>query len=131
MAHFHRRLLLIHAQVIREIQISSIIDIPQVQPPEGIYQPLPEFSIRVFNLLPGSADSDIQCTLMTIPLHTTTTPRYSALSYVWGLERPNHVIKLNDRKFTIRKSLFDALLVLRQEGYLRILWINALCRYLD
>ncbi|KAH7397527.1 heterokaryon incompatibility protein-domain-containing protein [Cadophora sp. MPI-SDFR-AT-0126] len=52
---------------------------------------------------------------------------YDALSYTWGKDDPNSIIKLNNCKFKIRENLHHALLQLRHTTEDRRIWIDAIC----
>ncbi|GKT51448.1 heterokaryon incompatibility protein 6, OR allele [Colletotrichum spaethianum] len=75
-----------------------------------------------------SAESEIAplvCSLTNIPFGEL--PKFEALSYMWGDEKDQITIKLNDGLFNIRRNLFDALVYLRGRQKTRLLWVDALC----
>lgn len=82
--------------------------------PSEIYETLPANHIRILKLLPGQKYAKIQCSLAVVPLslHDDATLKYEALSYMWGLDEPTHLIKLSGQQFVIRKNLFTVLKIL-------------------
>jgi Heterokaryon incompatibility protein (HET) len=95
--------------------------------------PRPRESIRLLQLLPGSADQAIRCVLMDNFL--SSLPHYSALSYTWdsasGNEEEDCSIELNSKLLPIRKNLHAFLTVLRSPNKTRTLWADAVCIYQD
>jgi hypothetical protein len=95
------------------------------------YQPLPRprESIRLLQLLPGSADQAIHCTLTDNFI--SSLPHYSALSYTWdsasGDGEEDCSIELNSKLLPIRKNLHAFLKVLRSPNKTRTLWADAVC----
>lgn len=84
--------------------------------------------IRLIELFPGAFDSDIKCSMSVASL--LETPKYEALSYVWGDATRNETIVVNNQERQVTKNLAVALRYLR-EGTRgteepRILWIDAL-----
>jgi len=89
------------------------------------YQSLPDESIRTLHLLPGKADEDIQCCLVTVRLESM--PPYEALSYAWGTSSELSWIELNGVMCLRRHNLLDCLKTLRHRTQVRTLWIDAIC----
>jgi hypothetical protein len=88
------------------------------------YKPLVSSEIRLIKILPGKALAFelLHCSL-------TDAPPYCALSYTWGAEGGCDTIRLDDRRFSLTKNLFQALCHLaprvRSLGFL--LWVDAIC----
>ncbi|KAF8860198.1 HET-domain-containing protein, partial [Acephala macrosclerotiorum] len=90
------------------------------------YEPLREKdSIRLLILYPGLPDDEISCSLLHVRF--CESPRYEALSYMWGSEKDQMEILLDGNKHPIRNNLWQALKHLRSERYKRFLWADALC----
>jgi Heterokaryon incompatibility protein (HET) len=71
------------------------------------YRPLARGEIRLLELLPGAANSVIECRLYHgVP---ENLPRYEALSYTWGESTPNLPIFIHEKVFLIKDNLKDAL----------------------
>ena len=89
------------------------------------YQKLRDRDIRVLYLAPGRFSDPIRCGLITLSLDNS--PRYEALSYVWGVIDSFTLITVDDCAMRIRVNLETALRHLRYEKRDRILWVDALC----
>ncbi|KAK8030351.1 heterokaryon incompatibility protein-domain-containing protein [Apiospora arundinis] len=92
------------------------------------YQPLnPETKeIRLFDLFPGKEGDPLTGRLRVVSLDRT--PKYDALSYVWGSSEPQKVINLEDGSYiSAGPNLCLALSDLRRKWRSRTLWIDALC----
>ena len=108
--------------------------------------------IRLMTLLPGRFEDDISITMETVVLTKTNTPRYEALSYVWGSPENPVDISIKARKLKCSKSssslgrsrrrrleawthstisvtqnLATALPYLRKRDKPRVFWIDAIC----
>ena len=90
------------------------------------YQPLldDERQIRLLTLLPGSPDAQIHCQLEHFAFQES--PRYRALSYVWGHDNASHSIVVNGNHLCVRNNLYRALQALRSVQP-DVLWIDAIC----
>jgi Heterokaryon incompatibility protein (HET) len=102
------------------------------------YQPLKQNqSVRFLGLLPTAR---MACQLESHDLGSNSLPPYVALSYTWGDSVPRMGNEYNDknhRKYPIhadgglmcvRRSLFQALLLLRDSRYQTFpVWIDAIC----
>ncbi|KAK0609800.1 Heterokaryon incompatibility protein 6 [Lasiodiplodia hormozganensis] len=99
------------------------------------YQPLsPSNEIRLITLQPLAEQSHppkqpgdplIRCTLTHA--HLTTSPAYTALSYVWGNQHTTHPILLNGHLFPVTTNLASALHTLASDPHPPpYLWIDAL-----
>lgn len=71
------------------------------------YRPLAQNEIRLLELLPGSANSVIECRLYYgVP---ENLPPYEALSYIWGNSTPNLPILVHGKVFLVKDNLKEAL----------------------
>jgi hypothetical protein len=125
---------------------------------EELDYPTGVWAIRIVELLPGKTLEDIKCRLRPVILkspselasttaidvqgrelsganqeqgqHSPTS--YEALSYCWG---DNTAFKTpiicNGARLEITRNLKSALQHLRDEENVRILWVDAICLYLD
>lgn len=59
--------------------------------------------------------------------HVDMDSERTACSYVWGGSKPSQLILINERPFHIRQNLHDFLLQMRKDGFLKPLWVDALC----
>lgn len=91
-----------------------------------IHLPLTDGQIRLLKLKPARTQSDpIECSLF--PISPTKDTPYEAVSYVWGNQVRDKVIKVNEVDFQIPGNLFELLPYLRQHDSDRVLWIDGLC----
>lgn len=81
--------------------------------------------IRLATLHPGSNDEPIFCTLETHDLDDA--PSYMGVSYCWGDQNDNAVIKLQGNDWQVPTNLYTALKRIRREDEPRLLWIDAIC----
>ena len=81
--------------------------------------------IRVIDILPGTAEDAMRCTLVTI--QRDCKEPYRALSYAWGDVAPTHCILVNDKQFWIHKNLFEALKNIRKAEETVRLWTDRMC----
>lgn len=91
-----------------------------------VHEPLPSDppTIRVLNLIPTSShDSPIQLTLKQIRL----TDDYNCLSHMWGDDKDQEVIFINNKRFEVRRNLYDFLCLARKLSITDTLWIDAIC----
>jgi len=63
--------------------------------------------------------------------HNSTAPQWEALSWLWGAYGDFRTILVNGQMFEVTRNLFIALSHLRQRRRERLLWIDALCMYLN
>ena len=89
--------------------------------------------IRLIRLIPpvtGDDTTEINCSLEHYILHDEPANklRYTALSYTWGEEHPQHLMKINGLSFLVRQNLSEFLsaMVERRE-FETPLWIDQLC----
>jgi hypothetical protein len=86
--------------------------------------------IRLIELLPGPAQSEIHCVVSHQRLENS--PGYEALSYTWGNQSYQKTIFCSDssatkRKLSITLNCYAALHKLRLLDRSRLLWIDAIC----
>jgi hypothetical protein len=81
--------------------------------------------IRLLRLLPGQAAEPIRCTLHVVSLDAS--PRYEALSYVWGDAAKTRDIILDGQRYDVTINLEAALRGLRRSSKPRQLWADAIC----
>lgn len=80
--------------------------------------------LRIHKRKPSS--DQIECDIF--PVSLDGAPPYNALSYAWGdPSDPTFQIALNERAFTIRKNLWEALNRLQSESQELMIWIDAIC----
>jgi hypothetical protein len=85
--------------------------------------------IRLLHLQPGSGTEEMKCSIEHVKF--SSNPQYKALSYMWGPENPVQSIVINETDCAVRENLGLALQHLRLENETRILWIDAICLYVD
>lgn len=92
-----------------------------------IFEPLNPVAneIRLLRLLPGQAAEPVRCTLHVVSLDAS--PRYEALSYVWGDAAKKHDILVDGQRYDITVNLEAALRGLRRSFRSRQLWADAIC----
>lgn len=121
--------------------------------PDYEYKPLSgPNALRLLRLRPASDEHhDIDCELAEFDLHDNSggvpadgqvTGRkddislneelsYEAVSWCWGREKPNQLLRIHDRDkvyaFHISQNLKSALWALRKHNVVRQLWIDAVC----
>ena len=92
-----------------------------------IYKPLASLrSIRLLNLLPGILGELLEYSLEEYGLDNV--PEYTAISYVWGdplLKR--QTVSCGGRRLDVTKTLYDALVKLRDVQRPRLLWADRIC----
>jgi hypothetical protein len=84
--------------------------------------------IRLLKLLAGE-ESTICAELKVASLDDL--PRYEALSYVWGQSDETSTIQLENDTFVVTPNLHSALRHLRRKDEDQLLWIDAICLYVD
>lgn len=100
----------------------------QVNRTPSLYTRLPATGrpIRLLKLLPAPTyDLDIQVEILYSSLDRS--PRYEALSYVWGDPKITTQIQVHDMYHEVTVNLALALRYLRHRDEERILWVDALC----
>jgi hypothetical protein len=81
--------------------------------------------IRILSIMRGCQSAEIKCSLKHVSLLDDSS--YEALSYTWGNPSDASHIKLNNKPFSITKSLATALRHLRKETEVVEIWIDAIC----
>jgi Heterokaryon incompatibility protein (HET) len=94
--------------------------------------PLSGHLIRVLDLdaLPrNSSDSEPLTGQLRIEnlRHYRHRPKYTALSYVWGMHSPGYSIRCGNRSLSITPNLSDALVSLRRQFGAMTIWVDAIC----
>ncbi|KAF2107803.1 heterokaryon incompatibility protein-domain-containing protein, partial [Lophiotrema nucula] len=93
------------------------------------YRPLDRHrqEIRVVVLQPAAdLEAPLVACLRSVYPKDSPTPKFEALSYVWGEPIFKHPIQLNGCDKFITKNLFQGLRRLREKDQERVLWIDAL-----
>jgi hypothetical protein len=101
---------------------------------ESIFLPLDKSKaeIRLLHLQPRVvAGDEITCTLRLADLDTKDC-EYEALSYEWGIATNRiFTVVINEEEVTVRENLWWALWYLRADEGERVIWVDALCIYVD
>lgn len=86
-------------------------------------------SFRLLTILPGLREDTITTRLFTAELPTVSggSPRYDALSYVWGTQADKLQISCNGQTVDVTQNLHSALVQLRSEQDEYVIWIDQLC----
>jgi hypothetical protein len=98
--------------------------------PPNIYQKLPEQTIRLLLLHPGSSSDSLKADLELFhipPSSNPIIPSYEALSYTWGDLTFSEDIFCGGVTLPITPNLSQALIHLRNQDITRILWVDAIC----
>ena len=95
------------------------------------YEPLPAQHVRLLTLLPGSFEDDIHVRLHPVETGSHESPRYHALSYVWGSTDTNDHVLVDSgesqHSLPITRNLYVALQHLRHSSASRTMWVDAVC----
>lgn len=88
--------------------------------------------IRLLTILPGNCLSGVRVIINVVELNEENTPKYEALSYVWGsASNPrNIIVALGAKKLatlSVTHNLATALPYLRHQSMPRTMWIDAIC----
>jgi hypothetical protein len=96
--------------------------------PSYQYQPFTTAdNIRLVSILPAPRHSSIvQCNLTAYSLGQPEGG-YEALSYTWGDAADRAVLFIGDAQLQVTRNCLDALLHLRREDTVRVVWIGAIC----
>ncbi|KAF2110307.1 heterokaryon incompatibility protein-domain-containing protein, partial [Lophiotrema nucula] len=81
--------------------------------------------IRLITLQPGRGDEPLRCSLRPAPLANNT--HYESLSYCWGPNKAEAVIRCDHGMLLVTRNSFAALKHLRERDRARTLWMDALC----
>lgn len=93
---------------------------------ETPFSPLDLGQLRLLLLRPAMAlTQPIRCELIIDSLENK--PKYQFLSYLWGDASLRATIILSDLNYTVTRSLYEALLHLRQKSTPRALWVDQVC----
>ncbi|PYH92203.1 hypothetical protein BO71DRAFT_286159, partial [Aspergillus ellipticus CBS 707.79] len=87
-------------------------------------------STRILRLRPHKdRNAPIQCDLIDFALASDShRPHlYEALSYVWGSEEKPRSRLIGDKSLDVPENLYTALSYLRDPGFDRLLWVDAVC----
>lgn len=96
----------------------------------SFYQPLSvsDESIRLLTLAPAAlSSSPLRCHISHISLQEEPTPKFEALSYVWGPRHFTQPININGHEFKVTRSIDDALRRLRRRWQSRVVWVDQIC----
>lgn len=90
------------------------------------HRPLPTpTSIRILELQSGEGTNIIKCRLSVV--ERDKAPPYEAISYSWGNENDNRVIRCENGKLKVTANLRDALFKIRDPTEVKFLWADAVC----
>ncbi|PNP53740.1 hypothetical protein THARTR1_05864 [Trichoderma harzianum] len=94
---------------------------------QALYSTLPlrDGDIRLLTILPDEWAADIRCEISVVSLNDT--PKYVALSYVWGGAFQDGTLHINGHEQRIGRSLETALRYYRRSGWSMPLWADAVC----
>lgn len=81
--------------------------------------------IRLIYLEPGHANDPLKCSLFAVSL--AESPKFTALSYVWGDDTIRRPIIINGHAVSIADNLYTALIHLRRPLAFTTLWADAIC----
>ncbi|KAK5940735.1 hypothetical protein PMZ80_007152 [Knufia obscura] len=85
-------------------------------------------NIRVLDVEPASATStELRCKLRQVSLEAVPLAKYSALSYCWGGQIPDHPVLCDGALLNITKNCLDAIMKLRRPQDTITLWIDSIC----
>ena len=98
---------------------------PNVAASKIIYSPISAGQVRTITLHRGDSSDPLWCSLNEVSLEDS--PRYQALSYVWGSKEDPATVILNGQPFQVTKNLDEALKQLRSPTVDHTLWVDALC----
>ncbi|KAH6642791.1 heterokaryon incompatibility protein-domain-containing protein, partial [Boeremia exigua] len=88
--------------------------------------PLSPSTTRVLQINPSKHSNDpISCCLSVISLNPA--PKYRAASYTWGDPSATKVIFVDNRPFRVRVNLWNFISQMREDRYLGLVWIDAIC----
>ena len=97
-----------------------------------LYAELPlssdRFQTRILELETRSEEPEsgiVNCTLRTFDLEDAL--EFSALSYCWGDQVPDRIIRVNGEEVLVTPNLESALKHLRRASERRLLWVDAIC----
>ena len=85
-------------------------------------------SFRLCKLLPEESGTPIQCEHDQISSYAGL---YCAISYTWGNHSEKRWIRLNGQPFMVQANLLAALKAIRRVDTELLIWIDAICIYVD
>lgn len=88
------------------------------------YIPLNPGEIRILELLPGSETAEIAMVIRHVLVNKFHD--FEALSYTWGVDQPDRVVRLDGKTYSVTSNLEAALKELRTDEK-RSLWVDAIC----
>jgi hypothetical protein len=94
------------------------------------YVRLQESCLRVFTLLPGNHNAELQASLETVSMQQVkenNACKYEAVSYSWGSKILSRSLRTPEGRIIIPRSLFVALRYLRYPDQPRRLWADCVC----
>jgi hypothetical protein len=102
------------------------------------YKPLVDKTrnIRLLSLLPRSNffTKKIHVLIHHVKLDKNSIPDYEAFSYAWGTQENPVTIYVGKRRehvLEVTRNLVDALTYLQYKTKTRVLWIDAICIFVD
>ncbi|XXG98962.1 hypothetical protein Hte_005295 [Hypoxylon texense] len=82
--------------------------------------------IRLIKLLPSKNPAKlVSCEILHVSL--SDAPDYEALSYTWGGQKADCVMRCGDKRLLVTRNLFLALARLRMPEDSRLIWADAVC----
>jgi hypothetical protein len=117
------------------IELKPIVPIPQTpSDSDDLYAklliPSPSKCIRVLDIEAASSeihDDKIVSNLRVVNLEATPKPQFTALSYVWGIEKERYAISCNSIDLSVGKNCHSALQHLRKKLGSFSIWVDAIC----
>ena len=119
----------------QELRVEPQKSLPLAEPEPSVTEIRHEYEynridppfIRVIKLQPGDWNDPVECTLSTFDLDTVEVPNdspYETLSYVWGDASQRREILVKGVPFSVTRSLYEALQILRRPagGSARTIW---------
>ena len=88
------------------------------------YIPLNPGEVRILELLPGSETAVVSIIIRHVLINEFHD--FEALSYTWGVDQPDRVVRINGKTHSVTPNLEAALKELRTDER-RSLWIDAIC----
>lgn len=114
-----------HRQLLRRQNVSASSRAEDTEPVRYTGARLQSDEIRLIELLPGTWEDPIRCSMFNA---TQTTARYQAPSCVWESTRKTRSIVINSLPYPTTFKLESALRLLREHNKVGLtLWINVLC----
>lgn len=132
-----RRLIISLASLIlhrKKKQERKKIKKPSMEEQTSLYHRLPNNSIRLLYLRHQDSTEQLVGELQTVQLRPSSSPRYTAISYVWGDDTAleNRSVEVNGKPVRVLKSAYPILQKLASEveygdhnGF--ALWIDSIC----